>query len=276
MESGIRAGWQAQQKACCIVRWFAAAMIAAASFGVNIQPASASAKHHTEGIESYQDVAVAFNPDGRLLAVPRWMQAASRERSSSKIRILEADTWREVRTLAGHEDAGITDLLFSSDGELLASGGGGAEVKLWEVATGHEVRTLQSPDACDWFAPRAFSPDRRWLLTMNNYGVSNLWDLATGREHRLLADSAQFLYPAIFSPDGRSLVTGSSGEGITIRVWDVATAREIRRFDTGRDYREQIYVAALSPDARLLATGHRHGQVRLWSVDTGRLVRTLS
>lgn len=68
-----------------------------------------------------------------------------------------------------------------------------------------------------------------------------------------------------YLPDGKSLI--SAGWDGSIRVWEAASGREIRRIGTGAG---SPVSAALSPDGKLLATCAR-GSRRLWDVRTGRL-----
>ena len=62
-----------------------------------------------------------------------------------------------------------------------------------------------------------------------------------------------------FSPDGRWLAVGSS---VGVYVYEAATLREARRFETDAP----APVVAFSPDGRLLASGSGDGTVILWGV----------
>jgi WD40 repeat protein len=66
-----------------------------------------------------------------------------------------------------------------------------------------------------------------------------------------------------FSADGTTLVSGNADGAV--RIWDLATGRQIHVFQTTDDYGGQ-YVA-LSPDGRLLAAGGRDG-IRVWEFQT--------
>lgn len=80
-----------------------------------------------------------------------------------------------VRT--GHSDT-IGSVAFSPDGQILASREGGT-VKLWDVETGKEVRTLSVEDAVESVA---FAPDGRMLAVIIDDVTTTLWDVATGQK----------------------------------------------------------------------------------------------
>jgi len=87
-----------------------------------------------------------------------------------------------------------------------------------------------------------------------------LWDATTGERLRTLAWHQDTVYMALFSADGRLLVTAS--EDASAVVWDVATG-ESRAILAGHE--ETVSWAAFSPDGLLVVTAGWDGNVRLWS-----------
>ncbi len=75
----------------------------------------------------------------------------------------------------------------------------------------------------------------------------------------------------VFTPDGDRAVTVSSDE--TVRVWDLQTAQEIRRY-TG--HTGPLYCLAISGDGRTLVTGAQDNTLRVWDVPQARAVLALT
>jgi WD40 repeat protein len=172
---------------------------------------------------------------------------------------------REIQTFSGHSNE-VRTVLFTPDGKNLISGGHDHTVRLWEVATGKEVRQFGGLHQAKG-AGTALSPDGK--LIASGDGEVYRWELSTGRQigermgGLLRTDvSGSFL---AFSPDGAKLaVQGISG---SIFLWDLKTDREI--FKLAGPY--GIYNnLAYSPDGKLLAAGGYGNTVRFWDTATGK------
>jgi WD40 repeat protein len=79
-----------------------------------------------------------------------------------------------------------------------------------------------------------------------------------------------------FSPDGKTILTGTSDRQVVL--WDAATAQRVREFrmpgdETGfhlPEYRRRaVFAVAFSPDGKHVAAGCREGGVWIWAAATG-------
>jgi len=121
-----------------------------------------------------------------------------------------------IRELTPGSGEPVWSVAFTPDGKILASTAGN-KVKLWDVETGRELRTLTGHTDRVWSL--AFSPDGKILASASSDNTVRLWDPATGGELRTLIGHTDVVGSVAFSPDGKSIVSGSN-DG-TIRVWGV-------------------------------------------------------
>jgi WD40 repeat protein len=151
---------------------------------------------------------LAYSPDGRLLAGPY---------EGSAVGLWEAETYRLVGTLAGH-DRTVLSVAFSADGRRLVSGGADSMIRVWDVESKDCLLTLRG-HADEVFAA-VFHPTEPRIASGGRDRLVRLWDAATGEELVRLPGHADYVYSLAFSPDGKTLVSGSGDK--TIRVWDTA------------------------------------------------------
>jgi WD40 repeat protein len=134
----------------------------------------------------------------------------------------------------------------------------------------------------------AISPDGRLMFSGDDAGFGKLWKTDNGAEIATLKEHPWAISDAVFSPDGRRLLTASF-DG-TVAQWDVATGRVLPQTLSHINPRHSdafdspVKVIALAPDGRQLLTlaedtndGVLESVVRLWDVDravvTGELYR---
>lgn len=97
----------------------------------------------------------AVSPDGQLLATFWW-----HFQEEGTFIVLQLPQGTPLHKFSHPKN--ISSIAFSSDGKLLAVGTGDGKIKLWDVTTGKEVRTLDTQA----FVPvraLAFSPNGKWL-----------------------------------------------------------------------------------------------------------------
>jgi WD40 repeat protein len=97
-----------------------------------------------------------------------------------------------------------------------------------------------------------------------------LWDIGPDdRSHlryRLPPAHQARVVTLAFSPDGRTLLTGSTD--MTARLWDVSGATAARPLGEPLQHPGAVWSAAFSADGRTIVTGCRDGRARLWDAAT--------
>jgi WD40 repeat protein len=137
---------------------------------------------------------------------------------------------------------------------------GGADIKVWEVATGRAAVTIPCRPA-----RAAFSPDSRWLAVSDLVQTLRLWHVGSWLPGRVFEGDKPGNFA--FSRDGRLLAFGTP-EGVRLVVPD--TGRRLAMLAPPPDASPGVAWLAFSPDAGQVAVSAGDSTVLLWDL---RLVR---
>lgn len=210
--------------------------------------------------------AVTFLPDGQHLAVAaEW-----------RVLILRVTDLKVVRVLEGHSHT-VTTLAVSPNGTLLASGSLDGTVRLWEVATGQLVATMEEPKGkrVRGVISITFSPDGRWLATHHSDGAIGFWSLPQGKLIQTVNVklSTDRIALTAFHPSGRLLVIESWGVVFILhRLSSGAAVEKILKGWAGYTIARS---AALSPDGEQIALGLWDGALALLRTQDGKVLHQI-
>ncbi|KAG8664174.1 uncharacterized protein FPOAC1_013881 [Fusarium poae] len=230
--------------------------------------------------------ALVFSPEHSLTRElfkkeePDWMVLKPR---------MEADWNAYEKTLEGHGDS-VTSVVFSADGQRLASGSDDKTVKIWDAATGVCEQTLEGHG--DWVRSVVFSADGQRLASGSGDNTSvtsvvfsadgqrlasgsgdntvKIWDAATGACEQTLEGHGDWVRSVVFSADGQRLASGSGDN--TVKIWDAATGTCEQTLE-GHGY--WVRSVVFSADGQRLASGSGDNTVKIWDAATGVCEQTL-
>jgi WD40 repeat protein len=206
--------------------------------------------------------------DGTVVAISTFKEGP--------IRLRHVPTGKELGRLPGEH---FWVVALNADGtRLVTTRWDDPALHLWDVAAGKELQRFgghRTP-----VTRLALAPDGKSLASAST-GVRpadetlRVWDVATGKERWSWAFRPAAVVAFTFSPDGKILATvghaGPTGEQEfrgEVRLWDVASGKEVRRWEAATGL---VISAAFAPDGHTLATGgDTDTVVRLWEVVTGK------
>jgi eukaryotic-like serine/threonine-protein kinase len=178
-----------------------------------------------------------------------------------------------VEPLVIQDRAEVIGVVFSPDGERLASASGDGAIRIWDSRTGQRIREFPAHGkaACSV----VFHADGKHLATAGADGLVKVWDLTIDPPGRVFEGPCDALrkfgagYTVAFSPtDGQRLAAGSEG---TVRAWNWQTGQLLHSL-TG--HKNHSIPVAFSDDGRHLATGSAWQGQNIWDAETGQLLNT--
>ena len=170
-----------------------------------------------------------LSPNGGFLAIAEPSREAWQNRNFL-IKLWDTTTGKQLHTLTGHT-RWIKSIAFAADSKMLVSSDEYETIRLWDTTTGKLKATLNWRRGTATYA-LAFSPSGRFIASGHRDSVK-LWDntlkpkqqagYAIGDyQHTLeIREHKDYISKLAFSPDGKTLLTGSK-DG-TIQAWDTAT-----------------------------------------------------
>jgi WD40 repeat protein/mono/diheme cytochrome c family protein len=197
---------------------------------------------------------VAFSPDGTQLL------SGSKD---ATLRLWDVETARELRRLEGHSDL-VTSVAFAPDGRRALSASLEQEVYLWDLDKGTPIKDFAFHEDANYLNGVAFSADGSRCLVCAGRTI-HLADVKTGKTLRSFPGHGGWVVAAVFSPDGKRVLSGSDDR--TVRLWDAETGQAVKTF---QGHEGGVKSVAFSADGRRVLSGGNDATVRLWDLDSGK------
>ena len=174
---------------------------------------------------------------------------------------------RSITALFFGYSKAVNAVALSPDGRQAVSGSEDDALRLWDTATGLQLRTFETETSTTHSV--AFSPDGHRILAGGNDGRLRLFDIATGEAVLTIEAHTGEVLAALFSPDGRQLLSGGADK--TVKLWDAETGQLLKTFE---GHSGDVAAVAFSPDGRFALSGSADKTLKLWDIETGRLLKT--
>ena len=184
-------------------------------------------------------------------------------------RAWESISGKEVRVFDGVRGRGLA---WARDGRHFAISGAGGVLKVREYQSGERTLTLE--DHTDDITSAVFSADGLRVVTAGWDRTIKLWsalpespDQWAGESRQLVGHCSRATAVAAL-PDGKRAISG--GEDGTVRVYDIASGRELRHW-VGSDFK--VFQLAITPDGTKVVVAGEMSDVRVYEIESGRELR---
>jgi WD40 repeat protein len=210
----------------------------------------------------------AIGPSGKVLAAGSF--------TGDTIRLIDTTTGKILRIL---KDRGrmVAYGNFTADGRTLATFRDDHTAKIWDVATGAQVRQLGpfgesgGPISADGWGPlytAVLSPEGNWVLYANHDHTLVMVDTVTGQELRHFEHLASYPNTLRFSPDSRTLAWTAFHDPL-VHLMELASGKERH---TLSGHRGSVPSLTFSADGKMLISGSTDTTALVWDL-TGRLAQ---
>ena len=247
---------------------------------------------HSKPVET-----IAVTPDGK-----RAISADDR-----RIRIWGIEDEERYQTLSGHTDR-VRAVAITPDGRRLISASNDWTLKVWNLETANEERTLgvgesrflkwsetkgSPPEGLsvedlwewrllgtsrsellvghgDWVIGVAVTPNGQKIVSTGDDKRLIVWDLETGKQEQVLKGHTGRVWSVAITPDGLRAVSASDDK--TLIVWNLETGEAERVLATHSHWVQSVVI---TPDGRRAVSGSFDRTVKVWDLENGREERTL-
>ena len=157
-----------------------------------------------------------------------------------------------------------------SQPRYLLSGSADSTIRLWSLDTWTNLVVYRAHQSPVWDV--RFCPHGHYFVSGSSDRSARLWSTPQIAPLRLLIGHDSDVEAVAWHPNGAYVFTGSGGGDRTVRMWDIVRGTAVRLF-TG--HTGNVTALACSPNGHIIASADDRGEIILWSLPTGRLIKRM-
>ncbi len=215
------------------------------------------------GLFVHRVLALDYSPDGRLLAA-----GGGEPSRSGEVKLFDAVSGALVREFAAPHTDTVFGLDFSPDGTMLATASADKLAKIFDLASGQELRKLEG------HTHHVLDVTWRWdgqrVVTCGADNVLKVWDVRTGEQVRTIGGHRKQVTSIVPVPRTNQVV--SCGADAQVRRYNTDNGGTVRVYGGASDF---LYSVSVDNGARWVAAGGQESILFIWRLDNGQLVHRI-
>jgi len=202
---------------------------------------------------------IMFSKDGKYM-ISSCEGKPSRNMKGS-IRIWLTDTWKLAKPMITYKEGSVGGATFSLDCKYILAHVNNPSTGYHAVVWYKMTNPSQKFEVTEGAGSALFSPDGKFIATVDNNGIVRLWETATGKISGLAMKHNAPVNDICFSPDGSYIVTVG---GNTAKFWQPGVAQQI---GPTIFHHKEVNSVDFSKDGHTLLTGSSDSTCRIWNIE---------
>jgi WD40 repeat protein len=171
------------------------------------------------------------------------------------------------QSIENHADW-VFSVAFAADGKHLYTASRDKTAKVWDLSTKESVLTF--PDHQNTVYGVAVKADGKLGYSVGEDNQLRTWNTIGEQAGKQVRNAGQgkAIFKIVQHPKQPLLATCSADQ--TVRIWNADNGSQVKELKGHTDW---VYAVTISPDGNLIASGAWNGEVKVWKIAEGLLVK---